>query len=321
LEEKGIGRPSTFASLVDKIQERKYVLKENITGQQIENVDFSLSQNTINELISKREFGNEKNKLVIQPLGIIVIEFLLDKFEMFFNYQYTGTMEQELDLIANGKHDWIKTCEKCYTELTNKLDLLQDIKKFSLVIDDEHSLIIGKHGPVIKCVSKKEPKKVSFLPVKKNLDLEDLKYIPNLTLEHVMDNNLNSDSNKTIGRYRGQDLFIKKGKYGIYAQWGKETRSLKEEFSSVPLDKINYIDIIKFLDKDTVLDPKKPVGFIRELNGNLSIRTGKYGDYVFYKKPRAKTPQFFKLNGFDSDYKKCDKAIILNWIKQTYNVE
>ena len=116
-------------------------------------------------------------------------------------------------------------------------------------------------------------------------------------------------------------MFIKKGKYGIYAQWGKETKSLKEEFASTPADKINYIEVIKFLDRDTVLDPSRPVGFVRELNSYLSIRTGKYGDYIFYKKPRAKNPLFFKLNGFDSDYKKCDKALLLNWIKQTYNIE
>ena len=40
-----------------------------------------------------------------------------------------------------------------------------------------------------------------------------------------------------------------------------------------------------------------------------------------YKKPRAKKPDFLKLNGFNSDYKKCDKMLILNWIKQTYNAE
>ena len=100
-----------------------------------------------------------------------------------------------------------------------------------------------------------------------------------------------------------------------------ETKSLKEEFSSVPIDKIEYIDIIRFLDKDTILDPSKPVGLVRELNSHLSIRSGKYGDYIFYKKPRAKKPEFLKLNGFDSDYKKCDKVLILNWIKQTYNAE
>ena len=297
--------------------------KENIVGSQIENVDLSLSNNNaniINETIVKREFGNEKNKLVIQPLGVIVIEFLLSKFESFFNYEYTKLMEDNLDLIASNKHNLLKTCSECYSDLTNIVDTIQ-VKKFSMIIDNEHTLIIGKHGPVIKCVSKKDPKDVSFLPVKKNLDIEDLKHIPNISLAHVIDTNINNLSKNTIGKYRGQELFIKTGKYGIYAQWGKETKSLKEEFASTSVDKINYIDVIKFLDKDTILDPTKPVGFVRELNGNLTIRTGKYGDYIFYKKPRAKTPSFFKLNGFDSDYKKCDKSLLLNWIKQTYNVE
>jgi DNA topoisomerase-1 len=319
LEEKGIGRPSTFASLVDKIQDRKYVEKQNITGKEIECSDYSLVENTISETISKREFGNEKNKLVIQPLGIIVIEFLISKFDSFFNYDYTKEMEDCLDLIASGKTKWNNLCDKCYKELTDVMRDVKDLKKFSIEIDNQNTLIIGKHGPVVKCINSKDPKKVTFLPVKKNLDLEAIKHIPNLSLEDVIDSNISN--NNAIGKYKGQDLFIKKGKYGIYAQWGKETKSLKEEFSSVPIDKIEYIDIIRFLDKDTVLDPSKPVGLVRELNSNLSIRSGKYGDYIFYKKPRAKKPEFFKLNGFDSDYKKCDKVLILNWIKQTYNAE
>jgi DNA topoisomerase-1 len=321
LEEKGIGRPSTFASLVDKIQERKYAEKQNIAGKQIECVDLSLSNNSINELTVKKEFGNEKNKLVIQPLGIIVLEFLLSKFESFFNYDYTKQMEDNLDLISQGKYELVKTCNQVHSELTTAVDGLHELKKFSLVIDDDHTLIIGKHGPVIKCVSKKDPKNISFLPVKKDLDLQDLKHIPNINLSHVIDNNINNLSKTAIGKYKGQELFIKKGKYGIYAQWGKETKSLKEEFASTPIETINYIDVIKFLDKDTVLDPTKPVGFVRELNTHLSIRTGKYGDYIFYKKPYAKNPLFLKLNGFDSDYKKCDKTLLLNWIKQTYKVE
>jgi len=319
LEEKGIGRPSTFASLVDKIQERKYVEKQNIIGKEIECIDFSLNNNIITEITAKREFGNEKNKLVIQPLGIIVIEFLLSKFDEFFNYDYTKRMEDNLDLIANGKTNWISLCDTCFNELTNTMKDLNDLKKFSIEIDNEHTLIIGKHGPVVKCINSNDPKKVTFLAVKKTIDLEEIRKIPNLSLSDVIDNtNISKDA---IGKYKGQDLFVKKGKYGVYAQWGNETKSLKEEFADTPIEQIEYINIIRYLDKDTILDPSKPVGFVRELNKHISIRTGKYGDYIFYKKPRAKKPEFFKLNGFDSDYKKCDKVLILNWIKQTYNVE
>lgn len=318
LEDKGIGRPSTFASLVDKIQERKYVLKQHISGKEISSKDFTFSENNITEIISSREFGNEKNKLVIQPLGIIVIEFLINKFESFFNYEYTKEMEDNLDEISNGKKNLTSICNTCYNSLIEKINEL-DVKKFNLEIDDNHILIIGKHGPVVKCIDSKDKNKISFLPVKKNLDLNALKNKPEISLEDVIDTAVKDK--EAIGKYKGQDLFIKKGKYGIYAQWGKETKSLKEEFSNVSIDQINYIDVLRFLDKDTVLDPSKPVGFVREINPYLSIRSGKFGDYIFYKKPRAKKPQFFKLNGFNSDYKKCDKELLINWINQTYNIE
>ena len=315
LEENGIGRPSTFASLVDKIQERKYVEKQNINGKEIESIDYCLQDNHISELVSKKEFGNEKNKLVIQPLGIIVIELLLEKFDMFFNYEYTREMENALDKISNGQLIWYELCNSCFNELTNVTSKLEDFIKYNLKLDDNHTLIIGKYGPVVKYTDKKDPKKVSFIPVKKNIDLKNNQ----LTLEDVIDNTvLNNDA---IGKYKGQDLFIKNGKWGIYAKWGKETKSLKEQFGSLKIEEIQYMDVIRYLESDTVLDPTKPVGFVRELNNHLSIRTGKYGDYIFYKKPRVKNPQFLKLNGFDSDYKKCDKMLVLNWIKQKYDVE
>jgi DNA topoisomerase-1 len=139
----------------------------------------------------------------------------------------------------------------------------------------------------------------------------------NVTLEDVIDSN-NCDKN-AIGKYKGQDLFIKKGKYGVYAKWGNETKSLNEDFSLIPIEKIEYLNVLKFLEKDNLLDPSKPVGFLREINEHISIRTGKFGDYIFYKKPRMKKPDFLKLNGFNGDYKKCEKDLIINWIKQTYN--
>ena len=319
LEEKGIGRPSTFASLIDKIQERKYVEKQTITGKEIESSDFALSDNKITETILKKEFGNEKNKLVILPLGILVIEFLVDKFGTFFNYEYTKEMEDELDNIANGKKEWSSLCDTCNTCLTQLTSQVQDIKKFNIVIDEEHTLIIGKYGPVVKFVDKKDKKNISFLRVKQDLDLNQLKKMPQVTLEDVIDVN-NCDKN-AIGKYKGQDLFIKKGKYGVYAKWGNETKSLNEDFSLIPIEKIEYLNVLKFLEKDNLLDPSKPVGLLREITEHISIRTGKFGDYIFYKKPRMKKPEFLKLNGFNSDYKKCEKELIINWIKQTYNKE
>jgi DNA topoisomerase-1 len=313
LEDKGIGRPSTFASLVDKIQERKYVLKQDINGKEVEATDYTLNNNIVEETTNKKIFGNEKNKLVIQPLGILVIEFLLSKFDTFFNYDYTKEMEDELDRIAKGQQEWSSLCKKCNDNLNHITKDLQDIKKFSLAIDNDHILLIGKYGPVVKYTDPKNKKNVTFIPVKKDIDLEELKHSPELKLEDIIDPN--AINKNAIGKYKGQDLFVKKGKYGVYAQWGKETKSLTG-FSENP----EYIDVIRFLDKDNALDPSKPVGLIRELTEYMSIRSSKHGDYIFYKKPRAKKPEFLKLKDFNGDYKQCDKLLLLNWIKQTYNI-
>ena len=327
LEEKGIGRPSTFASLIDKIMERKYVEKQNIEGKTVECLDFLLDDTRkITEIPCTKEFGNEKGKLVIQPLGIIVIEFLVKHFNMFFDYSYTKEMENDLDLIASNKKQWTTLCTVCNQDLINVIDGLTSLKKFEIQIDEYHAIIIGKHGPVIKKTtqntgSRNKKPDVSFIPLKKGLDikvLNDFEQLHNrkILLEDVVES---SDStNGALGKYKGCDLFLKNGKYGPYAQWGSNMKSLKE--LDKPCEKMEYMEVIKFLDID-ILDPTKPVGLVRELSSNLSIRSGKFGDYIFYKKPRAKKPEFFKLNDFKSDYKTCDKDLLVNWIKQTYKIE
>jgi DNA topoisomerase-1 len=325
LEEKGIGRPSTFASLIDKLLEREYVKKQNIEGQKIDGEDFLLviDQKTIETIPIKREFGNENNKLVIQPLGIIVIEFLLKHFDSFFNYDYTRDMEHALDLIACNNLAWTKLCDTCYKTLLSITKDLKNETKFSLKIDDMHTLIIGKYGPVIKRQTSNKSKDVTFIPVKKDLDITKAHL---LKLEDMIEptTTTTTKANGLIGKYKGEDLFIKKGKYGLYAQWSRdgkqESMSLKE-LEGKTIEQVEYLDVLRILEKDTTLDPEKPAGFVRELSSTLSIRTGKFGDYIFYKKPRVKTPQFFKLKDFNSDARKCDKDILLNWIKLTYNVE
>ena len=122
LEEKGIGRPSTFSSLIDKIQERNYVKKENVEGKVIncENLEVEKEENAIKTIIEEKSFGNEKNKLIIQPIGIAVIEFLLKHCETLFKYKYTEDLENKLDLIAKGDLDWLDTCKNYNTEILLK---------------------------------------------------------------------------------------------------------------------------------------------------------------------------------------------------------
>ena len=99
LETLGIGRPSTFATIVDTIQERGYVVRTDIDGVAKTCEEYQLSGQTINTTKVEKVFGAEKQKLVIQPVGILTIEFLLQYYQDMFSYEYTKNMEYELDKV------------------------------------------------------------------------------------------------------------------------------------------------------------------------------------------------------------------------------
>ena len=154
LESLGIGRPSTFSSLIDKIQERGYVKLQDVRGKSLECREFVISENkSIESKTEVREIGGESRKLVIQPLGIVVIEFLLEHFAPLFEYEFTKNMENQLDEIANGGMVWHELCYKCWFEVAAQLQELKErgVVKEEIHIDDRHSYILGRNGPVIRC--------------------------------------------------------------------------------------------------------------------------------------------------------------------------
>jgi DNA topoisomerase I len=165
LEKMGIGRPSTFSSLIDKIQERGYVKLQDVPGKPTECREFVITKNSggggaaaaataaVESKTEVREIGGESRKLVIQPLGIIVIEFLLAHFAPLFEYEFTKNMENQLDEIATDGMVWHELCYKCWFEVAAQLQELKErgVVKEEIQIDDRHSYILGKNGPVIKC--------------------------------------------------------------------------------------------------------------------------------------------------------------------------
>ena len=248
LEEKGIGRPSTFASLIDKIQERGYVKKENVKGKKINCIDFELIDDTIEEKVDEKEFGNEKNKLVIQDTGIKVIEFLIKYFESLFNYDYTKNMEDQLDVIAKGDKIWYTLCGECYAEIDS---------------------------------------------LKKNtID------VPKIERQKVVYN--------SIGTYKNEEMYLKKGKFGYYLSWGDNKKSI----SSTDFDESNFTieDAISIIEK-------KDANFIRKIDDNSSVRNGKYGPYIFYKTSVMKKPKFIKLKTFKDNYENCDLKILMEYVE------
>jgi DNA topoisomerase-1 len=316
LEEKGIGRPSTFSSLVDKIQERGYVKKEDIKGKEIICRDFELEDGEIYEIENKREFGNEKGKLVIQQLGIIVMEFLDKHFNKLFNYDYTCLLEASLDKVAKGELLWFELCATCNKEVDELIEIIRHDTKFEIQLDENNKFMIGKYGPVIKCVEEKDGKEeISFKSVKKNIDISKLKN-GELDLHEIVDNNKTANTRYNLGKYEGKDVIIKKGKYGLYAIWGDNSRNLKE-FGNRPIENITFEEVKEILEKGS--------GIIRDINSALSIRKGPKGDYIFYKNPKMKKPTFHDVKSFSietgEDYKTCDINVLKSWISEKYSIK
>jgi len=327
LEKKGIGRPSTFSSLIDKIQERNYVIKQNVDGIKLETTDYILAENNITEEKGTKEFGNEKNKLVITQMGVFVIEFLIKYFNKLFDYEYTRVMEEELDNISKGGKKYYELCDECNSLITllittNNLSNLNNLnnncdsklqkgEKLHIKIDAKHTYLIGKNGPTIKFI--KEDGTLGFYGVKKDINIEKLKQ-GEYKLEELIE--IKEENSKLLGDYDGNGLYLKNGKFGYYLECGELRKSLKTVKINVPFKEIKLEDaltILKECDPDTN-------GLVRKISEEIAIRKGKFGDYIFYKTANMKKPQFLKLDNFNEDYKNCSIDTLKSWMKEKYGL-
>lgn len=286
LEEKEIGRPSTFSSIIEKIKERDYVIKQNIQGKCIECVEHvvSVTEKKISQNVVKREIGNEKNKLCITSLGKSVCNFLISHFPHLFSYEYTKQMEANLDDIASsttGSFDKLKiVCDECCREI------IENIHKYNSE---------NKEKIIIKNNENNHDKSSSTSTA---------------TGEHI------------VGIYGGFNVILKNGRFGKYIVWGKDgihrksiekTHLQNKDSSSVSLD-----EIIRFIENDPIdygVDSSKlnsDSGIIRVINDDVSIRSGKYGNYIFYKTVQMKKPKFISLKNFEKNIYTCSDADFLS---------
>lgn len=310
LEDLGIGRPSTFASIVDTILERGYVQKCDLEGEKIECKEYKLEGGIIDVTAKTKTFGNEKNKLVIQPVGTMTIEFLIKYFETLFNYEYTKNMEDELDGVSSGKNaDWASICKKCCAEIKGLSKVANQITKQYFVVDETHDFVFEKFGPVVR--HKLPDGKFEYFPAKKDVkyDLDKLK-----NNEYTLDD-LIEIKNSCLGKYQDCDIFIKDGKFGPYVEWGDKRESIKS--IEKPLCEITLEDIEGFLEKKGSGETNN---VLRVLNQHMSVRKGKFGPYVFFQKPNMKKPQFLNIKKFPDGFFGCEAETLVKWCCETYKI-
>jgi DNA topoisomerase I len=316
LEDLGIGRPSTYAMFVETIQERGYVTKKDVIGKQTQCVDFILRrEESIEEKSLEKVFGEEKSKLVIEPLGILCIDFLLTHFSELFAYSYTKNMEDKLDKISITEvgvlGNWYDICADTLVDIESMIKQISKMTKQTYRIDDSHELVFQQHGPCVRHITNHTTPIIEYLPVKKTieLDLERLKK-GEYNLEDLVEY-----KTSYLGDYEGNQLHIHVGQFGPYLEWGVDNTRKSIKNIQKPLGEFTIDDAIQFINQEEEVgeEVSGEKGIVRILDATTSIRRGRFGIYVYYNPPEEKKPQFIGIKTFSDNYMTCDPQLVISW--------
>lgn len=236
LEKNNIGRPSTFASIINKIIDRNYVEIKNIDGiTKISNQLQLDNKYKIKEQQKQVIIGKENKKLVPTEIGIIINTFMVQHFESIMDIGFTSQFEIYLDKISDGAAKWYNVLDIFYKKFNPMVEKLQiennkDKQDKILGIDPNtnSNIYIGtsKHGPFIKIMHDNKWKYTSIETTEITLDqaINILKYPIKL------------------GKYNKKYIYLCKGKYGIYLKYNEKNISLNNiDESKIDL---NYAIII-----------------------------------------------------------------------------
>ena len=345
LEEHGIGRPSTYALLIETIQERGYVKKQDIEGFLVSGYHYHWyrGDTEFSRTLEEKRFGQEKNKLVLQLLGKTVIETLLPSFDCIFSYDYTGEMERRLDVMSSTVSSTVsfEICKEMECMLKKHTQPWKTEMQEKYEIDDIHELFFSKKGIFIRekrksgkdDVKSEEQEEKGIQRVRNiTIDIEKLKR-KEYTLEELLE-----IPRELLGTYQEKEIRLKYGKFGAYILWGEET--IKWTKKDPEIWKITLEEIILFLQsrQETGFTKKVDENILRVLSESLEIRKGKFGNYIYYrgstslkeedeedgglkeKIKKKKESPFYNLKYFQGDWKTCETTELLEWIQKTYGI-
>jgi DNA topoisomerase I len=344
LDELGIGRPSTFSMLTDVIQTRKYVEKTDVAGVKHECREYrmvatSLEDTKITHKSVEKMMGAEHKKLVIDPIGITVIEFLLQHFAEFFSYDYTNMMEKRLDAVAAGAESWHQVCADCDKEIGKLIKALDSPGKRTYKVGDDYILFFHKNGMLLRSTTLVDGK-CTFKGIKRGVKVDmaklergeyavaDLAEIDEIVLG-LHSSNYPTDvhsSNVHSANVHSANVpvTLKPGKYGYYLEVDSKKISIDKELKALgkTAETVTLADLEHLLKDD--LDSSNDNSSVRILTPEISVRTSKFGPYIFYKKvggTKSTKPKFYDLKKFEGDCWTCDRDELLKWLKTTHKLK
>lgn len=283
LEHKGIGRPSTFASLVGTLLDKDYARKEDKPAQEVEVASYHIEKTgqwpPIRQ-VSKKKMGAEKQKMTPTALGLSVHEFCVREFPELFAYDFTKSMEERLDKIANGTEAWKQVCRDTWGSYKEKYDTLKagpgSKGTKERVFEDGMKAVQTKKGPLLLIQGPGGEKDVKFLGWPAGVAFHELTQEQAVSFCEAA---VKAREVQVLGTFHDKPIEKKKGPYGWYAQCGA---------TKIPLQAGDTLEKIQ----DRLLEKEQSV---LHTVGAFEFRKGPYGVYMFKKEAGGKKPTFVSI--------------------------
>ncbi len=288
MEELGIGRPSTYAPTISTIQQREYVEKGDRKGTDRKYQMLTLTKGTIKSVEKKEITGADKAKLLPTDIGVVVNDFLTEYFPDILDYNFTASVEQRFDDIAEGKSVWNDEIARFYqlfhpvVESAMALRLEHKVGERVLGTDPKSgrpvSVKIGRFGPLVQIGTNDDEEKPLFASLLKGQSMGSI------TLEEALKL---FELPRTLGDFEEKTVVVGIGRFGPYIRHDGKYVSLPKEFTpqGVSLD-----EAIELIQKKREQESQRLIKSFDE-DAELEILNGRFGPYIAYKRKNYKLPK------------------------------
>jgi DNA topoisomerase-1 len=287
LEDLGIGRPSTYATIINTVQVRGYAEKGEGEGTPREVITLNLKNDQINREIITEKTGSDKGKLVPTASGEVVSDFLTDHFSQIVDYGFTAKVETSFDKIADHKLERNKMLDDFYIpfhkliESSGGIDRSSVAKSREIGADPKTGKLIlarfGRFGPMLQLgEASDEGEKPKFAPIPAG------KKIETITLDEAL---YAFKLPRVVGQTPdGAVIKANIGRFGPYIQVDKLFVSIK------PLDPhtITLDEAIELYKAKLVSEAEKNVA---DFGDGVKILKGRFGPYITDGSKNVKIPK------------------------------
>jgi DNA topoisomerase-1 len=312
IEQMGIGRPSTFATMITTVQDRNYVVKETREGVQRDYQLIEIEDGVISESIQTETTGAEKNKLFPTNVAYLLVDFLVKNFSNIIGYEFTANLESDFDLIAEESKPWAGVIRDFYEPFHAQIELAKDISR-----DETHgkrdlgedpvsgkpvSVRFGRYGAFAQIGHQDDEEKPTFSSLRTGQDIENITLAEAIELFKMP---------RTVGETAdGETIKANYGRFGPYIQYGKKYVSLKE----ISPEEVTLEEALELIVVKEKLDAER---IIKVFEGSdIQVLNGRFGPYVWNGKKRGKGQKnvtvqkvFGDKAPIDLTLEECKKAI------------